>query len=80
MGVDCDPNQSWDWKKARRRISGRVVHPSDITGSAIGDRAGRWTTVVGTGVFLEFAGAPVLKTRTTLALEDVNQAFGMDPA
>ena len=52
LGVGFDPDQSWDKKREIWRISGQIVKTSNITQSAIGDKNGRWSTVVAMAVFL----------------------------
>ena len=46
LGVDFDPDKSYDEKRELWRISGQIVKTRSITQSAIGDKNGRWTTVV----------------------------------
>jgi arginine decarboxylase len=52
LGVEFDSNQSWDEKREIWKISGRIVNTRNITQSAIGDRDGRWTTVVAAAILL----------------------------
>jgi len=52
LGVDFDPDASWDKKKEIWRISGQIVTTRNITQSAIGDKKGLWTTVVTAAVFI----------------------------
>jgi len=52
LGVDFDSNQSWDEKKESLKISGRIVNTRNVTQSAIGDKEGRWTTVVAAAILL----------------------------
>ena len=52
LGVDFDPDRSWDEKKEIYRISTRIVKVTNITQSAIGDKKGLWTTVVAGAVFI----------------------------
>ncbi|MFQ5824495.1 MAG: pyruvoyl-dependent arginine decarboxylase [bacterium] len=46
LGVDFNPNASWDQKKEIWRISEKIVVTRNITQSAIGDKNGLWTTVI----------------------------------
>ena len=46
LGVDFDPNQSWDAKRETWRISGQIVRTRNTTQSAVGDKGGLWTTVM----------------------------------
>ncbi len=52
LGVDFDPDSSWDAKKEQWKISGKIVRTRNITQSAIGDKNGLWTTVVTASVLL----------------------------
>lgn len=52
LGVDFDPDASWDQKKEIWRISGEIVKTRNITQSAIGDKNGLWTTVVTAAVLI----------------------------
>jgi arginine decarboxylase len=52
LGVDFDPNQSWDETREIWRISGQIVNTRSITQSAIGDKDGLWTTVIAAAVLL----------------------------
>ncbi|TAM83840.1 MAG: arginine decarboxylase, pyruvoyl-dependent [Acidobacteria bacterium] len=52
LGLEFDPDQSWDEKKEIYRISNKIVRTSEITQSAIGDKRGLWTTVLSAAVLL----------------------------
>lgn len=52
LGVDFDPDSSYDEKKESWRISGKIVESYSIARSAVGDPQGRWTTVVTASVLL----------------------------
>ena len=52
LGVDFDPNQSWDKKREIWRISDLIVKTINVTQSAVGDRQGLWTTVIAAAVLL----------------------------
>lgn len=52
LGVDFDPDSSWDAKKEQWKISGKIVRTRNTTQSAIGDKNGLWTTVVAACVLL----------------------------
>lgn len=56
LGVEFDPDQSWDEKKEIYRISNKIVRTSEITQSAIGDKRGLWTTVLAAAVLLGIEG------------------------
>lgn len=53
LGVDFDPDASWDQKKELWRISGEIVMTRNITQTAIGDKNGLWTTVLSAAVLLQ---------------------------
>src|SRR5271155_1845138 len=53
LGVDFDPNVSYDERKDIWRMSDKIVTTRNITQSAIGDRDGLWTTVVAAAVFVD---------------------------
>ena len=52
LGVDFDPDSSYDERREVWRISDKIVRTTNITQTAVGDRRGRWTTVVTAAVFL----------------------------
>ncbi len=52
LGVEFDPDQSWDEKKEIYRISNKIVRTAQITQSAIGDKRGLWSTVLAASVLL----------------------------
>ena len=52
LGVDFDPDSSWDNKKEIWKISGKIVRTRNVTQSAIGDKKGMWTTVLAASILL----------------------------
>ena len=52
LGVEFDPDRSWDEKKEIYRISNKIVRTANITQSAIGDKRGLWTTVLAASILL----------------------------
>jgi arginine decarboxylase len=52
LGVEFDPDRSWDEKKEIYRISNKIVRTANITQSAIGDKRGLWTTVLTAAILL----------------------------
>lgn len=52
LGVEFDPNSSWDERKEIWKISGKIVRTMNITQTAIGDKRGWWTTVIALAVLL----------------------------
>ena len=53
LGVDFDPNASYDARKDVWRVSDKIVTTRNVTQSAIGDRDGLWTSVVAAAVFVD---------------------------
>src|SRR5258708_2993257 len=52
LDVEFDPDTSWDEKKEIYRISNKIVRTSNVTQSAIGDKRGRWTTVIAAAILI----------------------------
>ncbi len=52
LGVEFDPDASWDQKKEIWRISNEIVTTRNITQSAVGDKNGLWTTVIAGAVLI----------------------------
>jgi arginine decarboxylase len=52
LGVEFDPDRSWDEKKEIYRISNKIVRTSNITQSAVGDKRGLWTTTIAAAVLI----------------------------
>jgi len=52
LGVAFDPDKSWDEKREIWRISGKFVRTSNMTQTALGDKDGRWTTVISAAVLV----------------------------
>ena len=52
LDVDFDPDTSWDEKKEIYRISNKIVRTANVTQSAIGDKRGRWTTVIAAAILI----------------------------
>ncbi|MEW6776289.1 MAG: arginine decarboxylase, pyruvoyl-dependent [Bdellovibrionota bacterium] len=46
LGVQIDPNESWDKKREQWKISNKVVKTINICQSAVGDKNGHWTTTI----------------------------------
>src|SRR5439155_19409313 len=53
LGVDFDPNTSYDERKDIWRMSDKIVITRNVTQSAIGDRDGLWTSVLAAAGFAE---------------------------
>lgn len=52
LGVEFDPDKSWDEKREIWRISGKFVRTANITQAALGDKNGLWTTVISAAVLV----------------------------
>ena len=52
LDVDFDADKSWDEKKEIYRISNKIVRTANITQSAVGDKHGRWTTVIAAAILI----------------------------
>ncbi|MGH7564466.1 MAG: pyruvoyl-dependent arginine decarboxylase, partial [Gemmatimonadota bacterium] len=52
LGVEFNAEAAWDERKELWRISDDIVTTRNITQSAVGDKDGRWTTVVATAVLI----------------------------
>jgi len=52
LGVQFNPDSSYDEKKEIWKISGKIYKTRNITQTAIGDKNGLWTTVVAASVLL----------------------------
>ena len=52
LDVDFDPDKSWDEKKEIYRISNKIVRTMNVTQSAVGDKRGKWTTVIAAAILL----------------------------
>ncbi|MCI0454226.1 MAG: arginine decarboxylase, pyruvoyl-dependent [Candidatus Dadabacteria bacterium] len=52
LGVEFDPDKSYDEQKDIWKISGHTVRTMNVTQSAVGDKNGLWTTVIAAVVFV----------------------------
>lgn len=52
LGVEFDPDLNYDEKKEIWRISGKIIRTSNVTQSAIGHKAGLWTTCLAAAVLV----------------------------
>ena len=52
LGLDFDPDTSWDERKEQYKLGGHIVKTNEITQTAIGDKTGLWTTVLAAAVLL----------------------------
>ena len=51
-GVEFDPETSYDERKEIWKISNEIYRTMSVTQSAVGDKRGRWTTVVAASVLI----------------------------
>jgi len=52
LGVEFDPETAWDEREQVFKSSGKIIHTTNITQSAEGDKNGLWTTVVAAAVMI----------------------------
>ena len=52
LGLDFDPETSWDEKKEVYRLSNKIVRTQNVTQTAVGDKNGLWTTVIAAAVLV----------------------------
>jgi len=52
LGLEFDPDKSWDERKEIWKISRKIVRTINVTETARGDKDGKWTTVVACAVQL----------------------------
>lgn len=52
LGIAFDPDKAYDERKETYKMSGKIVRTRSIAQSALGDKTGKWTTVIATAVFL----------------------------
>jgi arginine decarboxylase len=52
LGVDFDPDASYDEKRAIWKINGKIVRSMNVTQTAIGDKNGLWTTVIAGAIYV----------------------------
>ena len=52
LGLDFDPDKSWDEKKEVYRLSNEIVRTQNVTQTAVGSNQGLWTTVIAAAVLV----------------------------
>lgn len=52
LGVEFDPDKSWDEKKEIYKISGKIFRSRNVTQTAVGDKLGLWTTVLAGAILI----------------------------
>ncbi len=52
LDVEFDSDKSWDEKKEIYRISNKIVRTTNITQSGVGDKHGKWITVIAAAILI----------------------------
>ncbi len=52
LGLDFDPEKSWDEKREVYRLSNKIVHTQNVTQTAVGSNKRLWTTVIAAAVIV----------------------------
>lgn len=52
LGVEFNPDSAWDEKEKVFKMSNKIVHTSNITQTAQGNKNGLWTTVIAATIFV----------------------------
>jgi arginine decarboxylase len=52
LDVEFDPDKSWDEKKEIYRISNKIVRTTNVTQSGVGDKRGKWITVIASAILI----------------------------
>ena len=52
LGLDFDPDRSWDEKKEVYRLSNKIVRTNNVTQTAVGNNKRLWTTVMAAAVLV----------------------------
>jgi len=52
LGLDFDPDKSWDEKREVYRLSNQIVRTQNVTQTAIGNKKSLWTTVIAAAVIV----------------------------
>ena len=52
LGIDFDPEKSWDEKRQQWNISGKIYKTQNMTQTAKGEKNGKWTTVFSAAVLI----------------------------
>ena len=52
LGLDFDPDKSWDEKREVYRLSNKIVRTQNVTQTAVGNKRGLWTTVIAAAVIV----------------------------
>ncbi len=52
LGVEFDPDKSWDEKKEVYRLSNKIVRTTNVTQTAVGHKHGWWTTTIAAAILI----------------------------
>jgi len=52
LGLDFDPDKSWDEKREVYRLSNKIVRTQNVTQTAVGNKKRLWTTVLAAAVIV----------------------------
>ena len=52
LGLEFDPDKSWDENKEVYRLSNQIVRTQNVTQTSVGDKKALWTTVVAAAVLV----------------------------
>ncbi|MGC8548040.1 MAG: pyruvoyl-dependent arginine decarboxylase [Candidatus Micrarchaeia archaeon] len=52
LGIEFDPDQSWDEKEQVFKMSNKIVKTFNVTQSAVVGKGGRWTTAIAAAVLI----------------------------
>ena len=52
LGLEFDPDKSWDEKREVYRLSNQIVRTQNVTQTAVGSKKGLWTTVIAAAVIV----------------------------
>ena len=52
LGLDFDPDKSWDEKREVYRLSNKIVRTQNVTQTSVGSNKGLWTTVIAAAVIV----------------------------
>ena len=78
LGVDFDPNTSYDERKDIWRVSDKIVTTRNVTQSAIGDRDGLWTSVVAAAVFVDLPNGKLAGELNRRARQDYAETMATE--
>lgn len=53
LGIDFNPDTAWDERCEIYKASGKIIDSESTSISYVGDKNGKWTTVISAAIFLE---------------------------